>query len=474
MIDIHFGTDGWRGVLHEDFTLENVRVVAQAIADYINSTSLPKKELAVGYDARTLSPESATAITEVLAGNGIRVLLGNGIVTTPILVYAIKHRSLAGGIMVTASHNPPRFNGIKFKPYYAGSADEKITAAIESFLWKNPPKSLPEGEASKKGLLRLEDLSAPYEPNLRAYVDMRILNEAGLRVVADPMHGAQGRVIERILSDTSCRVKTIHAEPDSSFGGLSPEPIPPHTEELQKAVLAEKADVGVAADADGDRVGAVDSKGNFITAHQIIAMLLLHLYNNRGMRGIVVKTITTSTLIEKIAASLRLPFRETAVGFKHICEIMRNEDVLIGGEESGGISFKNYFPERDGALCALLLLELMATESKKLEDILAEIDARYGSFRYRRKDIRYPEEKKSMLFKTLRANPPDSLAGRKVVEVKSFDGVKFILDNDDWLIFRASGTEPKLRIYAEAKSLDEVDKLLSIGNSLAEEVARGD
>jgi phosphomannomutase len=374
--------------------------------------------------------------------------------------------------MVTASHNPPRFNGIKFKPYYAGSADEKITAALESFLWKNPPKSLPTREATQRGLLRVEDLSEPYEPNLRAYVNMSALEKSGLKVVADPMHGAQGRVIERILSDTSCRVKTIHADPDSSFGGLSPEPIPPHTEGLQKAVVAEGADVGVAADADGDRVGAVDSKGNFITPHQIIAMLLLHLYRNRGERGIVVKTITTSTLIEKIAASLGLPFRETPVGFKHVCEIMRNEDVLIGGEESGGISFINYFPERDGALCALLLLEMMATEGKKLEDILAEIDARYGSFRYRRKDIKYPEEKKSVLFETLKANPPESLAGRKVVQVKSIDGVKFILDNEDWLIFRASGTEPKLRIYAEAKSFEEVDRLLSIGNTLAEEIAR--
>lgn len=472
MTDIRFGTDGWRGVLDEDFTLDNVRVVAQAIADYINSTSLPKKELAVGYDARALSPESATAISEVLAGNGLKVLLANGIVTTPILVYAIKHHSLGGGVMVTASHNPPRFNGIKFKPYYAGSADEIITAALESFLWKNPPKPLPAREATERGLLRVEDLSQPYEPNLRAYVNMSVLKEAGLKVVADPMNGAQGRLIERILSDTSCRVKTIHADPDSSFGGLSPEPIPPHTQGLQKAVLAEEADVGVAADADGDRVGAVDSKGSFITPHQILAMLLLHFYRNRGERGIVVKTITTSTLIEKIAASLGLPFRETPVGFKHVCEIMRNEDVLIGGEESGGISFKNYFPERDGALCALLLLELMATEGKKLEEILEEIDARYGSFRYRRKDIKYPDEKKSLLFATLKGSPPESLAGRKVVEVKSIDGIKFILDNEDWLILRASGTEPKLRIYAEAKSFEEVDKLLSVGNSLAAEIAR--
>lgn len=472
MTDIRFGTDGWRGVVNEDYTLDNVRVVAQAIADYINSTSLPKKELAVGYDARTLSPESAAAISEVLAGNGIKVLLGNGIVTTPILVYAIKHHSLGGGVMVTASHNPPRFNGIKFKPYYAGSADETITAALESFLWKNTPKCLAAGEATQRGLLRVEDLSQPYEPNLRAYVNMSVLKEAAIKVVADPMNGAQGRVIERILSDTSCRVKTIHAEPDPSFGGLSPEPIPPHTQGLQKAVVAEGADVGVAADADGDRVGAVDSKGNFITPHQIFAMLLLHFYRNRGERGIVVKTLTTSTLIEKIAVSLGLPLRETPVGFKYICEIMRNEDVLIGGEESGGMSFKNYFPERDGALCALLLLELMATEGKKLEEILAEIDGRYGSFRYRRKDIKYPDEKKNLLFETLKSSPPESLAGKKVVEVKSIDGIKFIFDNEDWLIFRASGTEPKLRIYAEAKSFEEVDKLLSIGNSLAEEIAR--
>jgi len=474
MTEIRFGTDGWRGVVGEDFTLDKVRVVAQAIADYVNSIGDSKKELAVGYDARTLSPESAEAIAEVLAGNGLTVLLSERIVPTPTLVYAIKHRSLAGGVMVTASHNPPRFNGIKFKPFYAGSANDEISRTIEGRLGKEEPKVIPIEEAKRKGLVRMVDLWASYEENLRSYVDMRVLQDAGLKVVADPMHGCQGKLLERVLSGTSCRVKTIHAEPDSAFGGLSPEPIPPHVEELQKAVLEEGADVGLAADADGDRVGAVDSKGQFVTPHQIIAMLLLHLYNSRGWGGIVVKTITTSTLIERIARDLSLPWRETPVGFKHICQIMQTEDVLIGGEESGGISYKNYFPERDGALSALLLLELMATEGKKLEKVLTEIDAKYGRFRYRRKDIHQPEEKKKKLFDSLKSNPPHEIDQKKVVNVKSFDGVKLTLEDDTWLMWRASGTEPIVRIYAEGKSFDEVDKLLAIGNSIAQQVEQSD
>lgn len=470
MTKIKFGTDGWRGVVNEHFTLDNVRVVAQAIADYINSVSLPKKELAVGYDSRNLSQESATAVSEVLAGNGIKVMLGKGIVSTPTLVYAIKHNSLGGGVMVTASHNPPRFNGIKFKPYYAGSADEGITKAIEGFLWKEQPKPMPVEEARQKGMVRVEDLWTAYEENLKSYVDLRILKESRFKVIVDPMHGCQGRLLERVLSETSCEVKTIHADPDAAFSGLSPEPIPPHTAELQKTVIEEGADVGLAADADGDRVGAVDSKGQFVTPHQIIAMLLFHFYNNRRAKGIVVKTITTSTLIEKIAQSLNLPLRETPVGFKHICQIMREEDVLIGGEESGGISYKDYFPERDGALSALLLLEFMATEGKRLEEIMAQIDAKYGSFRYDRRDIAYPQEKKAKLFDSLKTNPPERLAEKKVVDVKTFDGVKLILENDDWLMLRASGTEPILRIYAEAKSFDDVDRLLSIGNYIAQQI----
>jgi len=467
MTEIRFGTDGWRGVVGQDFTLDNVRVVAQAIADYVNSASDSKKELAVGYDARTLSVESAEAIAEVLAGNDIRVLLSENIVPTPTLVYAIEHRSLGGGVMVTASHNPPRFNGIKFKPYYAGSADVEITTAIESRLGKVQPKVISLEEAKRNGSVRVVDLWASYEENLRSYVDLRVLGEAKLKVVADPMHGCQGRLLERVLSETSCRVETIHAEPDSAFGGLSPEPIPPHVEELQKAVLEEGADIGLAADADGDRVGAVDAGGQFVTPHQILAMLLLHLHNNRGWRGIVVKTITTSTLIERIARDLRLPWRETPVGFKHICQIMRNEDVLIGGEESGGISFKNYFPERDGALSGLLLLELMATEGKKIEEIMSHIDATYGSFRYRRRDIGLSEEKKKKLFDSLKSNPPCHIGEEDVAEVKTYDGVKLILENDDWLMLRASGTEPIVRIYAEAKSFEKVDKLLAAGNSIA-------
>jgi alpha-D-glucose phosphate-specific phosphoglucomutase len=467
---IKFGTDGWRGVVHEDFTLDNVRVVAQAIADYVNASGSLKKELAVGFDARNLSPQSAESIAEVLAGNGIKVLLTDKLVPTPTLVFAIKQYALAGGVMVTASHNPPQFNGIKFKPFYAGSADEETTHAIEAFLWKEKPRTISFEKARQTGMVHLSDLWTPYEKNLASCVDFSLLNTSRLKIVADPMHGAQGKLLERTLSGTSCEVMTIHAQPDSAFGGISPEPIPPHVEPLQKAVLEEAADIGIATDGDGDRVGAVDAKGWFVTPHQILAMLLLHLHNNRGWTGSVVKTLTTSTLVEKIALDLGLPFRETPVGFKHICRIMRTEDVLIGGEESGGISFKNYFPERDGALSGLLVLELMAAEGAGLDVIVSRLDAKYGSFRYRRKDIPCPEEKKAELLDSLRDDPPHRIGGNRVVDVILEDGVKLILENDDWLMLRASGTEPLVRVYAEAKSFDAVDALLAVGYSFTQKV----
>ncbi len=472
MSEIKFGTDGWRGVIADDFTFANVRMVSQAVADYLNSFRKEETKVAVGYDTRFLSNRYAECVSEVLAGNGIKAILSQTPVPSPCLSFMIKNLGLDGGVMVTASHNPPQFNGIKFKASYAGSADKSITSNIESFLYKNEPKILQIDEAKKTEAISVIDFFPPYIETLKTFVDFEMIANSGFKIVADAMYGAQDHLVEKILSGTACKITTIHGEPNPVFGGIYPEPIPPHTDELQKTVVDLKADVGLATDGDGDRSGAMKSNGEFVSAHQILSMLLIHLHKNRKLTGKVAKTISTTTLVEKIAEKYGLELIETPIGFKYICELLRTDDILIGGEESGGNGYQGYIPERDGTLTGLLLLEMMAFEKKNLDEIMAEIDAEYGTFRYKRIDIEYPWEMKDKLLKWLNENPPEEINSSKIATIKTFDGVKFIAENDDWLLIRPSGTEPVLRIYAEAKSSDEVDGLLKLGKKLSEDVLK--
>jgi len=469
---IRFGTDGWRGVIADTFTFENVRIVSQAAADYLRSLGKPAVRVGVGYDTRFQSETFAQLAAEVLAANAIRAVLSTRPIPSPCLSWAIKERGLDGGIMITASHNPPQFNGFKFKAAYAGSADERVTSKIESHLYRSEPKVLALNEAKAKGLIEVADFVPGYLDGLRSFVDFERVARSGFFVVADSMYGTQQQLMATLLEGTTCRVEVIRGVRSPNFPGIFPEPIPPHTEALQRVVVERGADVGLVVDGDADRIGACKASGEFVSPHQVFAMLLLHFLEHRNGSGIVVKTISSTTLVEKIARKHGLELIEVPIGFKHVCELLRTRDVLIGGEESGGIGFKGYIPERDGTLCGLLLLELMATTGKRLDEIMTELDEEFGTFRYRRVDVEFPLERKDDLLRHLAEQPAKALHGSPVVEVKTYDGVKFIAENDDWLLVRPSGTEPVLRIYAEAKSFEVVDELLAQGEQMARDCVR--
>lgn len=463
---IKFGTDGWRAVISEEFTFENVRIVAQAISDYLKLTPGAKRVI-VGYDTRFLSDRYAQLVSEVLAGNGIKVILTDGPCPVPVACYTIKRLRLAGGVIVTASHNPPHFNGIKFKADYAGPGDPSITDKIEELVYKNEPVVIPFEKAKSSRVIEVTDVTGPYFEFIDSYIDADLLKDAGLKVLVDSMYGVGDWYLKKILEQTNCQVKTIHAEPDPLFGGLSPEPIPKNLGELVSLTKEGGFDVGLATDGDCDRIGVVRSNGSFVTPHWIISLLLLYLVKYRKWGGGVAKTICTTSLLRKLASKYGLPLYETPVGFKHISKLMRETDILIGGEESGGIGFKNYIPERDGFLSGLLILELIAQEKRNLIEIMNDMEKEFGQFHYMRKDTDYPVKMGLEVVEALKQAPPSEILDEKVAEINSIDGIKFICEDESWLLVRPSGTEPLLRIYAEAGSEQRVKAMVELGKELA-------
>jgi len=461
---IKFGTDGWRAVISKDFTFENVRIVSQAIADHFKGKEVV---FAVGYDWRFLSEKYAELVTEVLAGNGIKVLLSDKACPTPLVSLAIKNRKLAGGIMITASHNPPSYNGIKIKAPYASSADEGITRSVESLLGKNSVKGISLKDGIDSGIVELVDLKPEYMNFINSYIDMNLLKGSRLNILVDCMHGVGDGYIKEILKDTKIKITQMRAGRDPLFGNVNPEPIPKNLNAVFQAMKNEKYDIAIVNDGDADRIAAVMPGGEYISAGQIMALLLLHFVEDKKWTGGVVKTISNTTLIERIAKKYKLRLYETPVGFKYICRLMLDEDILIGGEESGGIGVKDYMPERDGMLLGVLLIEMMAHRKKGILDIMADVEKEYGRFCYKRIDMDYPDDKKKKLMELLKANPPKEILKRPVKEVKSDDGYKFILEDQSWLIMRLSGTEPILRVYAEAPSNDLAQAYLEIGKKIA-------
>jgi len=461
---ITFGTDGWRAVIAEDFTVENVQIVAQAVADYLKCQPINSLLTLVGYDARFLSEKFAETVASVLAANDIPVILTPEITPTPVISFAIKEKKAAGAIIITASHNPPQYNGIKFKAHYAGSADENITREIENFLYRNAVASYSLENALREGKVQIEDLSPKYFSFIRSYVEMEQIRQLKEKIVVDPMYGTTGNYFARLLPG-NCLI-LIHNARNPYFGGLNPEPIPPHLDALAEKVRQEKATIGIATDGDGDRIGVVDETGSYLTPHQVFGLLLLHLLRHRKWKGAVVKTVSTTMLVDRISRQYGLKLYITPVGFKHICQLMLQEDILLGGEESGGLGFKAYIPERDGILSALLLLEMIAVRNKTVGQILQEVEEEFGRFRYRRVDLYYPEEKRDCLIPEISSSPPGKLAQKTVKNIDYTDGIKFLLDNDSWLLIRPSGTEPLVRIYAEAESEEEVAHLVSEGKNL--------
>lgn len=469
MGDIKFGTDGWRAVISEDFNFDNVKIVAQAISDFLNEEYKNKKQIKiiVGYDTRFMSEKYAELVSRVLVANGIDVTLTDRPSPTPAVTYAIKNKKLDGGVIITASHNPPYYNGIKYKHYYAGSADPDIIDKIENKLYKNSVKIISSEDMLKDPLFKYENVYPAHLRFLSSYLDWRILKKSKFKVLVDVMHGAADNFVERLLSKTKNRVVTMRSERDPYFGGTNPEPVAKNLKLLMKETKEGRFDMGMATDGDVDRIAIIGPNGRLLTGHKILALLLLHLLEDRKMKGEVVQTICGTILIDKICEKYGLKMHETPVGFKYICELMRSRDILIGGEEAGGIGFKNYIPERDGILSGLLVLEMMAYRRASLPKILEKIEKEYGSFYYRRVDIEYPDENKKKLIDTLKSSPPDKLLNKRVVEIKIYDGIKFILEDKSWLLLRLSGTEPILRIYSEAPTDKMALKILEVGKKIA-------
>jgi len=471
MAGIKFGTDGWRAVISDDFTFDNVKKVAQSMADYINNEGrglkVRNESIVIGYDTRFLSDKYAELVARVLAANNINVTLADRATPTPSVSFAIKNRGLIGGIMITASHNPARYNGIKFKAYYGGSAGSEITRAFESYLGRNEVKFISFEEAKSKGLIKMEDIIPRHLGFIKKYANIKLLKNTRLKILVDSMYGTGNNYIADLLAGGKCKVDMIHNEINPSFGGINPEPIMPNLKELADKVKKNRYDIGIATDGDADRLGIALPNGKLLTGHKVMSLLLLHLLEDKNMRGGVIQTLCGTVLINKICRKYGLKIYETPVGFKYIGEIMIKEDILVGGEETGGVAFKGYIPERDGVLSGLLILEMMAMRKKKIVDILKSIDKEYGTYEYRRLDVRYPDDKKPKLLQFLKTDSPKEVLGKKVIEVKRTDGDKFICEDSSWLMLRLSGTEPILRIYAEAATGKRALQILEFGKRLA-------
>jgi len=466
---IKFGTDGWRGVIAREFTFDNLSIVAQATMDYLKKEGLAGKGLVVGYDRRFLSREFAERVAEIAAGNGIRVLLTSGYTPTPAVSWAVHSRGAGGGVMITASHNPSVYNGFKVKEAYGGSARPATTRIIEEQVAANCASNrviiaTPFAEAVALGMVEIFDANGEYYDQLRSYVDMERILKSGLSFVVDPMYGAGSGALPLLIPGCS----EIHGDYNPSFGGQPPEPTEEHLQELSAAVRSGGFRAGLALDGDADRIGAVDENGDFFSSHMIYTVILRHLYENKGLRGGVVKTVSTTRMIDLLAAKYGLELFETPIGFKHICELMLEHDILMGGEESGGLGVKGHIPERDGILMGLLLLEAMATSNKGLRQLLNETMDEIGHFFYRRIDLQIEQSAKEQLIATLSAGGPKKIAGRGVTATNFSDGFKFFFDGGSWLLIRPSGTEPVLRLYSEAENPAVVEELLAAGRQIAE------
>ena len=471
---VKFGTDGWRGIIAEDFTFENVRIAAAAIANYLYASADPKevpvKGVCVGYDTRFESPLFARAVAEVLATSGIPVKLANSITPTPALSYAVRELGAAGGVMITSSHNPYQWNGVKYKAWYGGSGRPSIMTAIESHLEEPLPKS------ASPAPIEEVDFLPDYLKALRSFADLDLIAKSNFKFAIDCMYGAGAGILAGIFKSIGVDYVEIRAEHNPLFPGINPEPIEPHVRALQDAVVEYRCDAGLVTDGDADRIGAADENGNFVDPHKIFAVLLEWLLSRKKWPGDVTRAFNTTCMIDRICAHYRRNLHEHGIGFKFVVDLMLEKDILIGGEESGGIGIQRHLPERDGLLNALLLANVMAEESKTLGQLVAALQEKYGQHEYGRIDLHIPDDLKNATIARARAGVKE-FAGMPVEHVETLDGIKFYLDNPEaktkpnaaktWLLLRASGTEPLLRIYSESCSKESVTKLLEAARTFA-------
>ncbi len=458
---IKFGTDGWRAVIGDDFTFANLEKVSLATARYYHKHKKIRNGLVIGYDARFMSKEFAEKAAEVIANTGIKVKLANSIVTTPMVSLLTKEENAAGGIVITASHNPPRYNGFKIKGDFGGPAHPEMIAAVEKELaGVMKLKSIPQGKLTfdqlvSKGKIQHISMKQRYLDDLSKKIDFGLIKKSGLRILYDVMYGAGQGVLDSVLPG----IRSIHEVYNPSFGGTNPEPIAQNLTQLMHWVRNEGYQIGIATDGDADRIGAVDENGNFVDSHRIFSLLLKYFVEQKGMTGEVVKTISVTDMVDKQCSKYGLTMHETPVGFKHVCRLMTERDIIIGGEESGGLGTKAHLPERDGIYLGLMLCEMMAARGKTLGALVQELMDEFGHHEFKRVDLHVTEKVKGTIMKKFEKGLKE-IAGYRVTGRKDIDGFKLFVENG-WLLVRASGTEPLIRFYAEAGSASRVDALLA-------------
>jgi alpha-D-glucose phosphate-specific phosphoglucomutase len=459
---IKFGTDGWRGLIADDFTFDNVRQVAAAIASYVLKYENPQHGVIVGYDTRFASPRAAQIVTEVIASAGIPVKLANDFTPTPAVSYAVKKSGAAGGVMVTSSHNPWNWNGVKFKGNFGGSATPAIMKRIE--------EEMAAGASPKGTQAAIEhvDLKKDYVAAVCDFADMNLIAKTKFKFAIDSMYGSGRGVLAGVFAERGVQYVAIRQELNPLFPGINPEPIAPHIALLQETVVREKCDAGLATDGDADRIGAVAEDGAFVDSHKIFCVLLYWLLERKKWPGAVVRAFNTTRMLDRIAAKYGRKLYETPIGFKYTADLMMEHEVLIGGEESGGIGYSRFIPERDGILNCLLLANVMAQEGKPLGQLVADLQREFGPHYYGRRDLHIPEDMKQNAIQRARAESTQTLGRYRVLKKEYMDGVKFFLDAptngngaEAWVLFRASGTEPLLRLYTETSSPELVQEVLS-------------
>jgi len=467
---IKFGTDGWRAVIAEDFTFDNLRACAQGVANYLNQAKLAERGLVIGYDTRFASEDFAAAAAEVIAGNKIKVNLCPKPAPTPVISYAVTATKSAGAIIITASHNPGRWNGFKFKDDLGASAPSEVAAEIErnanEVLSKGEVKRIPLADGLKSGLITYLDPDPLYFKQLEKLIDIKSLRQNKLKIIFDSMYGAGIGYFKALLKDGKMEITEINGERNPLFPGINPEPIAKNLTKLSEMIQQQKADVGIANDGDADRIGIVDENGIFLNQLQVFALLVLYFLEVRGERGAIVKTLSDTVMIDRLGKLFNVPVYETPVGFKYVAPVMIEKDALIGGEESGGYGFRGHVPERDGILAGLYFLDFMIKTAKTPSQLLDYLFSKVGPHYYDRIDVHIAADERQKYIDKLVKSSIKSIAGKEVAKLEITDGFRYILTDDSWLLIRSSGTEPLIRIYAESQTMEQVQKLLDSGRQL--------
>lgn len=468
---IKFGTDGWRGIIAEDFTFENVRYCAQAVADYLKAAGVAHRGLVIGYDTRFASEDFAAAAAEVVAANGVKVYLCDQSAPTPVITHAIMEKNAGGGVIITASHNPRSWNGFKYRADQASAAPPEILTELEERVARAQASGTVRrtalDEAAAQGTVEMFDPAPAYLQHIGGLIDLETLRRSRLRIVVDSMFGAGAGYFTRILGGGAAEITELHGERNPFFPRIRPEPIAQNLTELCATVRESGASVGLATDGDADRIGVVDEKGVYLTTLQVFSLLALYLLKVRGQRGAIVRTITSSGMLDRLGELYDVPVCQTPVGFKYVAPKMALENALIGGEESGGYAYRGHVLERDGIVSGLFFLDLMTREQRTPSQLLDYLYSQVGPHHYDRVDIRFPAEERQAILSRLSSNRADSIDNTRVDRVSTADGHHFVLSDGSWLLIRFSGTEPLLRVYAESDSPERVARLLAEGRKMA-------